>query len=405
MAHAHRPIPKDEDKRLDVLRSYQLLDSNGDEAFEALVRVASQVCGTPIALISLVDEQRQWFLANEGLDATQTHRDVAFCSHAILEQTLLEVGDTAQDTRFADNPLVTGDPKIQFYAGQPLLNRQGHALGTLCVIDRVPRALTAAQRATLKELSKAVMRLMEYRRAALQHSEAVTEQRRQQDIETTRLLSTGIGHQLNNPLMVIQGSLCLAIEELEQPHKLKSLRQNLQLAEDGLDQLRSVVKQIQKLGRTTTPGQAVVSEAFTKAFEQLGSFAHRRCTIEHDLSALPKVAIGLDDLVEVLVVLIENAIEALPAQDESGEVRLYTKLRAEDTVEIYVQDTGHGIPASLQGRAFHPLFTTHAESKLGLGLSTARCRVYMSGGDLDIHATSEQGTTMRVSLPRVNQGL
>jgi signal transduction histidine kinase len=391
------PIPADEDKRLDVLRSYALLDSNGDEALTALVRVASQVCGTPIALVSLVDEHRQWFLANEGLGATETHRDVAFCSHAILDQTLMEVNDTAKDTRFADNPLVTDDPKIQFYAGQPLINSEGLALGTLCVIDRVPRTLTPAQRATLKELSRAVIRLMDLRRAGLNHANSVTQQRRQQDIETTRVLATGIGHQLNNPLMVVQGSLSLAIEELDQPHKVMSLRENLQLAEDGMDQLRSVVKSIQKLGRAPLPGEADVGQAFAGAQERLQALTGR-CTIDQDLPSLPKVAMSLADLVDVLVVLIENAIDALPPEG-ARKVSLYAKLSSAGLVELYVQDTGHGIPEALQGRVFHPLFTTHAEAKLGLGLSTARCRVYMSGGDLDIYATSEQGTTMRVSLP------
>ncbi|MFT5586964.1 MAG: signal transduction histidine kinase, partial [Cognaticolwellia sp.] len=123
------------------------------------------------------------------------------------------------------------------------------------------------------------------------------------------------------------------------------------------------------------------------------------CTIERALPSLPKVAMSPDDLVEVLVALIENAVDALPLRDGQATVQLYAKLNAQDDVELYVQDTGHGIPRVMQDRVFHPFFTTHAETKLGLGLSTARCLVYMCRGELEIHATSEQGTTMRLSLP------
>ena len=143
-----------EAERLRQLRDLFVLDSAAEPVFDSLVRLASEVCGVPIALLSLVDGERQWFKANIGLPGvSETPRDVAFCSHAIDGEDLFEIGDTTADARFAANPLVTGDPSIRFYAGMPLQLPGGARVGTLCVIDREPRQLDAAQAATLRSLA------------------------------------------------------------------------------------------------------------------------------------------------------------------------------------------------------------------------------------------------------------
>src|SRR5213596_3111741 len=148
-------LPANENARLQTLRAYDILDTPPEQACDELVQLAAQICGVPIALISLVDAQRQWFKAKVGLDACQTSRDLAFCAHAILDPgTLLHVPDTTADLRFADNPLVIGEPRIRFYAGAPLVTPQGHALGTLCLLDHVPRRLTDAQQQALTILAR-----------------------------------------------------------------------------------------------------------------------------------------------------------------------------------------------------------------------------------------------------------
>ncbi len=159
------PLPADEKERLDELRQYRILDTLAESEYDDLVYLASKICGTPIALVSLVDQDRQYFKARVGLEVSETPRDVAFCAHAILKPELMVVNDAKADERFADNPLVKSDPNIRFYAGTPLITPAGHAMGTLCVIDRVPRTLDKAQRESLLALGRQVEAVLSLRRA------------------------------------------------------------------------------------------------------------------------------------------------------------------------------------------------------------------------------------------------
>jgi GAF domain-containing protein len=161
--------------RVDVLQRYAILDSEPEQAFDDLTLLASYVCKTPIALISLVDEDRQWFKARIGISATQTSRDIAFCSTAIQQTDVFVVPDALQDERFRTNPLVVSEPNIRFYAGAPLINEDGYALGTLCVIDLAPRNLAADQETALKALSRLVLMQMEFRRNLLLLKEALSD--------------------------------------------------------------------------------------------------------------------------------------------------------------------------------------------------------------------------------------
>jgi PAS domain S-box-containing protein len=158
------PSPTSEAARIAALKRYDILDSPAEAEFDDFTLLASRICGTPIALISLVDTARQWFKSKVGIDASETPREIAFCDHVIRGSELMEVPNALDDERFRENPLVAGAPDIRFYAGTPLITPDGHNLGTLCVIDRVPRHLTAEQREALVQLGRAVVRQMELRR-------------------------------------------------------------------------------------------------------------------------------------------------------------------------------------------------------------------------------------------------
>ncbi len=158
------PIPENEPERLAALEKYKLLDTLPEERFDDLTKLASTICQSPIALISLIDSSRQWFKSTYGIQATDAPRHIAFCAHAILEPDIMIVHDAWADERFADNPFVTAEPYIRFYAGAPLRTSDGLPLGTLCVMDRIPRNFTLEQQEALTRLARQTMALMELRR-------------------------------------------------------------------------------------------------------------------------------------------------------------------------------------------------------------------------------------------------
>jgi GAF domain-containing protein len=167
-----KPAATNEARRLKVLWQYDVLDTVPEEVFDDLTELAARICEAPIALISLVDEDRQWFKSKVGVTVSETSRDISFCAHAVKQQELFIIPDATKDLRFANNPLVTSDPKIRFYAGAPLITPDGHALGTLCVIDKVPRELRPDQQQALRVLARHVMTQLELRRHAKELAEA-----------------------------------------------------------------------------------------------------------------------------------------------------------------------------------------------------------------------------------------
>ena len=194
------PRPANEAARLAALESYDILDTDREQAYDDFTTLAAQVCGTPIALIGLIDDTRQWFKSKIGLDGDETPRDLTFCGHALADNQMLVVGDALEDRRFHDHPMVLGEPNIRFYAGAPIVNGDGFGLGTLCVIDRVPRTLTSPQRYALAALSRQVMSHLELRRALIALREA----------EQVKInFVANVSHELRTPLTSIRGALAL----------------------------------------------------------------------------------------------------------------------------------------------------------------------------------------------------
>ena len=189
------PMPtKNESARVAALQKYAILDTEPEQAFDDLVLLASFICKTPIALISLVDEDRQWFKSKLGLSVSETPREVAFCATAIQQPDVFVVPDTLKDERFRNNPLVLSEPNIRFYAGAPLINEEGYALGTICVIDRTPRELGADQRSALSALSRLVLAQLELRRNLTLLKEALNDRTKEE-------------HERQNELVKLQKTL------------------------------------------------------------------------------------------------------------------------------------------------------------------------------------------------------
>ena len=156
-------MPQNEADRLLKLKQHEILDTLPEREFDDLTYLASFICGTPIALITLLDDKRQWFKSRQGTEQKETSRDISFCSHAILQNDVMMVPDSLKDPRFKDNPMVVGDPHIRFYAGAPITTAEGYNLGTLCVLDNTPRGLNRSQVMALEALARQVVSQLELR--------------------------------------------------------------------------------------------------------------------------------------------------------------------------------------------------------------------------------------------------
>jgi signal transduction histidine kinase len=399
-------LPLDESERLLALRRLEVLDTAPEAEFDALVQAASLVCGSAISLISLVDTARQWFKANLGLDASETPREVAFCAHAILGDAVFEVPDATQDTRFHDNPLVTAAPDIRFYAGAPITLSDGARVGTLCVIDRVPRQLDDRQRAILVQLSRAAASALEGRRAALAEQRLQAE-RAAADAELRRLKDAFVAmaaHELRTPMTSILGFADLLLqrdmpperqrEYLQRIHRqctaLMALSQNmLDLA--SLDAQRGQDFQLQPMELLSWLREAGEDFAPPPGREAV------RFAVAPELASVPVMADPMR-LRQVLTNLLSNAYKYSP---EGGEVVL--SLGCVNGQAVFaVRDTGLGMRAEQLAHITERFYRADRSSGIagtGLGMSVVSEIVGLLGGQLTLDSEPGLGTTARVSLP------
>ncbi|MDC0673255.1 GAF domain-containing sensor histidine kinase [Nannocystis radixulma] len=395
------PLPDDEAQRMAALRGYGVLDSEPEADFDELTRFASELCGTPIALVSLVDAGRQWFKSRVGLDAAETPRDIAFCSHAILQRGVFEVEDASADPRFADNPLVVAAPSIRFYAGAPLLNAEGFPLGTLCVIDRVPRSLDALQRHGLEVLGRQVIAQLELRRKLADLARA-----RDQALAGVRakdvFLAT-MGHELRTPLGGILGLSELLLDgpvggqdgvadDLRAIHRAGS--HLLEVVEDilGLAQLELDQPRLR-------PRRFDLDELLADVEATVRPLLRGRA-VALDVGRSPTPVVADPTRVRQIVYnLVANAIRFT----ERGSVAV-TVEREGDTIAVRVRDTGVGIPREKLALLFRDFSQVHGDHEAelrgtGLGLAISRRYARLMGGDIVADSEPGRGSTFTLTLP------
>ena len=398
------PIPENESARIERLRLYGILDTPAEEAFDRIARLASEILDTPIAVISLVDEGRQWFKAKVGLDATETSRDVAFCAHAILGTDVYVVNDASKHQNFHDNPLVTGGPKIRFYAGAPITTTDGLALGTVCAIDSKPHNPTPRQLALLRDLSALAVNELELRAAGREALQEVAE-RRQIDQFKTGFVST-VSHEIRTPLTSILGGLGLvnsgALGEVPE-----SISEVLTIAERNSTLLLCLINDLLDSAKLDA-GQMEfhmhdinLREVANEAIENLRDY-FREKKVAVSCIAGDKVTVFADKsrLSQVMNNLVSNAVKFSP---ENSRVDIDIKVHAE-TATVSVRDYGNGIPEAIRPRMFQKFVQGHGAGKsensgTGLGLNIAKAIVERHGGRIAFETMTGTGTRFYFDLP------
>ena len=413
-------LPADEAERLQALADYGLMDTPPEPVFDEIVALASYVFRAPIALVSLLDEKRQWFKARTGLDVSEIPREHAFCVHTILEPEGMVVSDALSDPRFASNPFVTGKPGIRFYAGTPLRTREGHALGTLCVLDTKPRFhLDPEQMQALQMLGRHLMAQIEIRYSSAFLARALVERRQAELEEQNRLVEhdrelqrlneskdrfmTMLAHELRTPL----ASILNAVELLRSPEPEDAVeiiegqvRHLSRLIEDLLDLSRFAKGKI-TLKKTTLDLVETV-RVVTRAMQSVVAKGG-----QHFEMHLPEEPLWVKAdpirLEQILGNLLTNAIKFT---SQGKQIHLALEREALHAV-LRVRDQGIGIPPEMQQRIFDPFVQveeTRTNGGLGLGLPLVRQLVQLHNGSVEVQSAGMgHGSEFIVRIPLHDQ--
>lgn len=396
------PDAPEELSRLEELTSYSILDTLPDSDYDNITAIASEICNTPISLISLINTERQWFKSHHGLEISETPKEYSFCAHAIREpDRLFVVPDARRDNRFLDNPLVTGDPYIVFYAGVPLVTENGLPLGTLCVIDKRPRRLTESQKKSLQALSNQVMKLLELRRSKykLQKANQRLEEKNRMLEKFAQLAATDIKSPLNNISRIYSTFLKKYQDRLDEKgiqllSSIKNSALRLSSLVDGLliHAKADRLKRLEKSSVSLSDIKDEIEGLYPKSDDYIIEFFFETSTFYLNRPVLEKILLNL----------VSNAIrynDKVIAHIEIGareDERFY---------EFFVSDNGPGIEEALHSRIFD-MFTVlqpidrHGEYGIGVGLANVRKLIEEFGGEITVDSEIGEGTIFTFSLAK-----
>jgi two-component sensor histidine kinase len=329
------PVPTNQSERLAALRDYNVLDTAPEAAFDDIVKLASAICETPVSLISLVEDGRQWFKSKVGVDLTETPLDVSICAHAILSSDYLEVPDTTQDKRTADNPLVANDPHLRFYAGATLTTPEGIALGTICTLDYKPRRLNDFQRNALKILAGQVMKLMELRR--LQKFEAEARAKAEALAKENEALMREGDHRVMNSLQLISAVLSLQAREAKSPESKELMAD----ARNRVSAIAAVHRQLQTTGSHALVAIAPFLGNLCESMKEVAPKSVTGIEVEADDCNVPSTTASTLGL--IVAELIANSFKHAYSQGVAGKIHVEFKTGAPGW-KLAVCDDGVGLP-------------------------------------------------------------
>lgn len=394
------PAHPNEDLRLEALLELEVLDSEGEQCFDDITQLASALCGTEIALVSLVDRERQWFKSKVGLDITETSRDIAFCSHAILQEDVFEIPDAQADERFHDNPFVTQEEGIRFYAGAPLVTKTGMPIGTLCVIDSSIKTLTEQQRFALQVLSKQVISQLELR---LKNRYLSRLQSRTEDALAI------LAHDLRSPFNGILGLARMLKQKANSlaPNKIMEMAELLlgcsvqvyNIMDDLLQWCRFNGKaaNLKLSAREIGP---IISDALSLFHAEIEK---KGITFTNNIPEALKIFCDEALTKAIFRNLISNAIKYTP---KNGSISIECDQQENNAsmLRITITDSGPGIPLAERDRLFHHSVASaedeSGQSGFGIGLSLCGKFVREQQGKIFVDPDYDQGAKIHIDFKR-----
>ncbi len=391
---------KNEEERLKALYDYKILDSIPEKQYDDLTNIASSICNTPISLISLVDQNRQWFKSNHGISDTETSREVSFCAHAIHKpEEIMIIPDARKDERFADNPLVIGSSQFIFYAGAPLVTPEGHALGTLCIIDHKPKKITQEQVDALKGLARQIVSLFELQKKNLQLKELTEELTKTNDLLSR--FAYAASHDLKAPLKSIR-QLSLLLDKVLQPNTSEDVTEMLRLLISKTETMENLVSGILNYSKSSNL-LSEQKEEFTlpDLLHEITDFIDipRGFHIQYDKDPI-KIKTHKIALQQIFSNLINNAIKY--NDKDGGEIKVSFQERKWYYV-FTVSDDGRGIPKDQQKEIFKPFTTLGVKDRnnqkgTGMGLAIVNKMVELMNGKIKLDSTEGKGTQIEFSI-------
>jgi signal transduction histidine kinase len=375
--------PQNESERLEVLKSYNILDSLPEEEYDAITKIASGICNTSIALVSIVDENRQWFKSKHGLDATETPRDIAFCAHSILNpKELFIINDATKDERFHDNPLTTEAPNVVFYAGAPLNSSEGFPLGTLCVIDNKPKVLNETQKESLLLLAEQVVRLLELRKKNRELKES--KDKFEKLNEQLNNFAYRLTHDLKSPINGVSFLLDILKEDHIDLYKDTEAEGYIDLISNRIVYMNNLVTEILNYSKVTSENIMYENFNLKELLESIISnndFENKMVLISSTLDKeINSSKIGI---LQIFQNLISNSRKF---SDENKAIIDVNFKEDEEHYYLTYMDNGPGIEKEYRDKVFEMFETLNntSNNNTGIGLTTVKSIIKRLGGNISL---------------------
>ncbi len=396
------PFPENEADRLIALQSYNIFDTAEESDFDAIASLASAICGVPIALITFIDEKRQWFKSHKGTEFTENLRELSFCTHVIAsDDDILIVPDARLDKRFVDNPMVTGETQITFYAGVPLVNEDGFALGTLCVIDQQVQTLTADQEQALKTLGRQIIDKLELRR------KVASLEKTNQDLLNSNVLiqkfASMAAHDIKNPL----SSILLTSQALKIRQEKLGDEGCKRLVDLNITSTKNLLELVEEmLAYSKSPSLLLAKKQNFELNSLINKVISLLAVPENVGIILPnqnhKLYFSIIALEQILINLLSNAIRY------TNKEKSYIKIRFEQDDDFYrleVEDNGVGIPEQYHEKIFSNNFTLKITDRYnkkgsGIGLSTVKDLLNVLNGNIYVKSVPGEGATFFIAIKK-----